>query len=85
MTPIWPRVVGATSMYVTLHIPPLLARNIRLTTSPCLGFLLGVNSAIDFPDPFGSSLGERLGLSGTWAQKVELGFTAFYAENRPVL
>lgn len=81
MTPIWPRVVGATSMYVT-HPHPLQAGQKRmLTTSPCLGFLLGLDSAIDSPDPLGVVWGERRELSGTWAQKVELYFAAGYAAN----
>lgn len=49
MTPIWPRVVGATSMYVTHHIPSLLARNICWPQVPAWVFLLGV----EFSDSLG--------------------------------
>lgn len=68
--------MGATTTYVTHRNPSLMARNM-LTTSPGSGFLLGVHSAIDFPD----GLRERLELSGNRAHKVELNSAAFYVEN----
>lgn len=56
MTPIWPWVVGATSMYVTHHIPSLLARKICLPQVPAWVFCNELTVLL-----ISQTLGEQLG------------------------